>query len=196
MLESMTTVVLILHVLTAILMAWPFYVLVLANHRRALGPPIGGRLDDYFEDVIRRRAVPCFVFQGTALITGLALLWLRGYGLSGLIEVPMLGVKLLLLLVISATLAYVHFRVQPAIAKLLASARQGELSGEATRQVQALRGRRKRLASTCLFLVLTIAMLGVQASASLPLGVTLLLVVAIAGFTWRAYRGAPALGWV
>ena len=37
----------VLHIITAILMAWPFYALVIVNQRARLGPPLGDRVDMY-----------------------------------------------------------------------------------------------------------------------------------------------------
>jgi hypothetical protein len=47
-----------------------------------------------------------------------------------------------------------------------------------------------------MFVVLTISMLGVQAWAPFPLWLTVLLVIAIAAFTWRAYTSTTPYGWV
>lgn len=72
----------IVHVFTAILMAWPFYALVIVNQRARLGSPLGDRVDLYMETIIRNRAVACYIFQLTALISGLAMVFLSGQGLN------------------------------------------------------------------------------------------------------------------
>ena len=61
------------------------------------------------ENVIKNRAIPCYVFQATVLITGLLLIFLRGQGLAALFTYPALGVKFLLLLSIAAALSFVYF---------------------------------------------------------------------------------------
>lgn len=52
-----------------------------------------------------------------------------------------------------------------------------------------------RLASLCLFSVLTATMLGVQVWVAFPLWLTAILVLAIAVFTWRAYSSVTPYGW-
>jgi len=193
--ESLISTLRVLHVVTAILMAWPFYALVAVNQRARLGPPLGDRVDTYLENVIKNRTIPCFVFQGTALITGLLLILLRGLGFDALITYPALGLKLLLLLLIAGLLSYVHVRLQPRIDGLFAQG-GSPISKEIANQIQALRLRRKRLASICLLSVLTTAMLGVQAWAAFPVWLTIVLVAAIAAFTWRAYASVTAWGWM
>ena len=57
----MTTAVAILrviHILNAVLMAWPFYALVIVNQRVRLGPPLGDRADTYMENTIKNRTIP------------------------------------------------------------------------------------------------------------------------------------------
>jgi hypothetical protein len=185
----------VIHIVTAILMAWPFYALVAVNQRVLLGPPLGDRTDTYMENIIKNRTVPCFVFQVTALVTGLALVLLRGLGLDALVTVPALGLKFLLLLLIAALLSYVHFSLQPQIDALFAQARS-PVPPEVAPRLGALRLRRKRIASICMFVVLTVSMLGVQVWAPFPLWLTVLLVVAIAVFTWWAYKSVTPYGWL
>src|SRR3990172_1773513 len=91
----------ILHIVTAILMAWPFYALVAVNQRGRLGPPLGDRVDILLENTIKNRTLPCFIFQATVMVSGLALVLLRGLGLGALLSNPALGLKFLLLLFIS-----------------------------------------------------------------------------------------------
>ncbi len=192
---TLLTVVLVLHVFTTILMAWPFYALVAVNQRVRLGPPVGDRVDLYMENILKNRTVPCFVFQATALLTGVALILLRGAPLSTLVTNPLLAVKLVLLVLISVLLASVHLGLQPRIDALFAEGQQ-PLPPEVVTQIAALRLRRKRMATVCMFVVLTIAMLGMQVWAPFPVWLTALFVVAILAFSWRAYSSVTPYGWV
>jgi len=192
----LTDVLRVIHVLTAMLMVWPFYALVATNQRARIGPPLGDRVDTYIENMIKNRTVPCFIFQGTALITGLALIRLRGLGFDALFTTPLLGLKFLLLLVIAGLLTYVYVGVQPPIDRLFAQANPGPIAAEAASEIQQLRLRRKRLASVCLFCVLTTAMLGVQVWAAFPIWLTLILVLAIGAFVRRAYATVIPYGWM
>ncbi len=72
----------VVHIISAILMAWPFYALVAVNQRVKLGPPLGDRADIYIENILKNRTIPCFVFQGTVGISGLVLIFLRGQNLE------------------------------------------------------------------------------------------------------------------
>lgn len=186
----------VVHIITAILMAWPFYALVTVNQRVRLGPPLGDRVDTYMENIIKNRTIPCYIFQATVLITGLALILLRGMGLDVLVTNWVLGAKFFLLLFIAGLLSYVHFSLQPALDRLFAQASGSQIPKETASQIQSLRLRRKRIASICTFSVLTMAMLGVQVWAAFPLWLTAVLVVAIAIFTWRAYKSVTPYGWV
>ncbi|MFQ5595721.1 MAG: hypothetical protein ACE5HA_16365 [Anaerolineae bacterium] len=185
----------VLHIISAILMAWPMYALVAVNQRVQLGPPLGDRADTYIENIIKNRTIPCFVFQATALVTGLALVLLPGWGLGTLVTNSALGLKFLLLLLITGLLSYVHFSLQPQIDALFAQA-SNPVPANAAPRIGALRLRRKRVASICMFGVLTVSMLGVQVWAPFPLWLTILLVIAIAVFTWRAYQSVTPYGWV
>jgi hypothetical protein len=176
-------------------MAWPFYALVIVNQRARLGPPLGDRADTYMENIIKNRTIPCFVFQGTALVTGLALLLVRGLGLDALVANPVLGSKFLLLVLIGGLLTYVHTSLQPQIDALFARAGDSPILLEIASQIGALRLRRKRMASLCLFVVLTIAMLGAQVWNPFPLWLTGVLTLAIGQFAWRAYKSVTPFGW-
>lgn len=193
---ALVSVLQVLHVLAAILMAWPFYALVAVNQRARLGPPVGDRLDLYLESVLRGRVIPCFVFQATVMGTGLALILLHGMGLRTLLSNAVLGAKFFLLILIAVLLGYVHSKLQPEIDALFESSRDGSVSADTSKSIASLRLQRKRLASICLFSVLTMAMLGVQAWGSFPLWLTLVLLGALALFTYRAYQSTTPYGWV
>lgn len=193
--DTLTAILRVTHIITAILMAWPFYALVVVNQRVRLGPPLGDRTDTYMENVIKNRTIPCFVFQATVLVTGVALVLDRGAGWGALLDNPRLAAKWVLLLVIAGLLAYIHTTLQPRLDALFARAEGNPIDGDLAAEITALRGQRKRIASVCLFVVLLLAMLGVQVWAAFSWWLTLVLVIAIAAFTWRAYRSETPYGW-
>jgi hypothetical protein len=135
------------------------------------------------------------VFQLTVGISGLALVLLRGLRLGSLVTMPVLGLKFLLLLLVAGLLSYVHFSLQPQIDDLFAQA-GSPASADLAPRIGALRQRRKRMASICMFVVLTVSMLGVQVWTPFPLWLTVVLVIAIAAFTWRTYNSVTPYGWV
>ncbi len=185
----------VIHVINAMLMAWPFYALVAVNQRGRLGPPIGDRVDVYMENIIKNRTIPCFVFQATALVSGAVLVVLRGRALGDLVTEPILAVKFFPLLLIGGLLTYVHVSLQPRIDALFALTNGAPATAELAKQIGPLRIQRKRLATVCLFVVLLSAMLGVQVWAPFSLWFTLVLTVMIGIFTWRAYSSVTPYGW-
>jgi hypothetical protein len=192
---DLTAFLKVAHIINAMLMVWPFYALVGVNQRARLGPPLGDRADTYMENIIKNRSIPCFVFQATALITGAALILLRGLGLGAMITDPVLAIKFLLLLLIAALLSYVHLSLQPRIDALFAQS-ANPVPADIAPRIGALRLRRKRIASICLFVVLTVTMLGAQVWERFALWLTVVLVIAIALFTWRAYKSVTPYGWM
>lgn len=185
-----------IHILAAVFMAWPLYALITVNERGRLGPPLGDRADHYMENIIRGMTVRCFVFQVTALVTGVILVGLRGLGWSALVTNGVLLTKLLLLFSLMGLLSYVHFSLQPRLDAFFASTPPGVMTGELARQIGALRLRRKRIAATCLFLVITLVLLGLQVYARFSLTMTALLLIAAAVFVWNAFRTRMPYGWM
>jgi len=185
----------VVHIISAILMAWPFYALVAVNQRVKLGPPLGDRADIYMENIVKNRAIPCFVFQGTVGISGLWLIVLRGQKLGVLVTNPALGLKFILLFMMAVLLLYVHNRLQPRVDALFAEA-GNPIAADRASEIGALRTRRKQLASVCMFLAFTSAMLGMQVWVLFPLWLSAVLVIAIGLFTWRAYHSETPYGWV
>lgn len=188
------SVIKVIHIVTAILMAWPFYALVVVNQRARLGPPLGDRVDIYMETIIRNRVIPCYVFQATALVSGLTMVFLSLPNLASFFQNPNLVLKFGLLLLNSSLLSYVHFKLQPEIDALFAEFGSTHLPATSS-QIGRLRLRRKQVASICLFSVLTISMLGVQAWKPLPIWVTIVMLGWIVIFTWRGYKSVPRFGW-
>lgn len=185
----------VVHILSAIFMAWPYYALVAVNQRARLGPPLGDRTDTYVENIIKNRTIPCYVFQASVLISGLGLVFLGGGGLDTLITNRLLGIKFLLLLVVAGILTSVHTGLQPRIDSLFDKAGNPPFPEEIAKEIGQLRSTRKNRASMCLFCVLVMAMLGVQVWAPFPLWLNGVLILALAAFTMRASNSETSYGW-
>ena len=194
--DNIIDILKVVHILTAVLMAWPYYALVLVNQRMRLGPPLGDRTDKYMENIIKNRTIPCFVFQVTALITGLALVQLR-WGMGMLLTNPILLIKFILLITIMVLLLFVHFVLQPKIDNLFSLAKEIiPVPAEIASQIIKFRIRRKRMASVCMFVVMIIVMLGTQVYTIFPEWLNALLALCIAVFTWRTYKSTTPFGWI
>jgi hypothetical protein len=129
------------------------------------------------------------------MVSGLALIYLRYESFQPLLDNALLGLKFLLLLLIAGLLSYVHFIIQPKLDELFA--RSGVPIEDAKAQrIRNLRATRKKFASVCAFLVLVMAMLGVQVYAHFPPALTAILIVAIALFTYKSYRSQMPYGWI
>ncbi len=194
--ETWSALLRVIHIVTVVFMAWPLYALITVNERGALGPPLGDRADRYMENIIRGMTVRCFVYQVTALLTGVALVLLRGQGLSALVTNGVLLLKLILLATLMGLLGYVHFSLQPRLDGLFASAPEGQIAGDLATRIGRLRLRRKRVATTCLFLVMTLVILGLQVYARFPATITVLLIIAAAAFARHAFGTRLPYGWL
>ncbi|MBI2833022.1 MAG: hypothetical protein HYX76_01175 [Acidobacteria bacterium] len=183
-----------LHVITVVFMAAPLYNLIVVNERVSFGKA-HLHVDQYFENIIRGSSVRCYIFQLTALVTGVLLL-IRGGSWLSLFTNWVLLLKLLFLLALTGLLSVVHFSIQPQIDKLLAQAEGDTMPQAVAAGIGPLRLKRKRLASVCLFLVTTTVLLGVQVDSAFRLQTTLILVGLAALFSWRVYRTRVPYGWV
>jgi hypothetical protein len=184
-----------IHVLAVVFMAAPLYNLIAVHERRRLGKaPF--LIDRYFENIIKGAAIRCYVYQFTALITGLLLLPLGGFLWSDLIMNPILLLKLILLLALTGLLSVVQFRLQPAIEALLKEVKGDEIPEGIAKQIAPIRLRRTRLASICLFIVMTIVLLGLQITSRFGLLATAILMVIAGLFSWRVYRTGVRVGWL
>src|SRR3989338_7003222 len=183
------------HVLTVVFMAAPLYNLIVVNERGRFGKAPTAA-DRYFENLIRGNAIRCYVFQLTALATGILLVPIGGEAWQALFTNWVLLVKFLLLLVLTALLSWVNFGIQPRIDGLLNQVQGETIPAEVASQITPLRGLRKRLAATCLFLVVVTVLLGLQVSVRFDPAVTIGLILLAAVFAWRVYRTPIPYGWV
>jgi len=183
------------HILAVVFMAAPLYNLIVVHERRRIGkaPFV---VDRYFENIIKGAAIRCYVYQFTALFTGILLMPLGGFPWSDLIENPIFLAKLLLLLLLTALLSVVHFRIQPAIESLLAKVQGDEIPEGITKQIAPIRLKRTRLASICLFIVITIVLLGLQITSRFGSMATVILIVIAGLFSLRVYRTGVRIGWL
>jgi len=184
-----------LHILTVVFMAAPLYNLIVVNERLRFGKAPYA-VDRYFENLIKSNALRCFIYQLTALVTGILLVPLSGLPLSALFANRILLAKLVLLLVLSVLLSYVHLGVQPRIEALLAQVQGSEIPAEILQPILPWRVRRKKLAGVCLFFVITLVLLGLQVFSRFDPLLTGALLLLAAVFSWRVYKTPIRFGWV
>src|SRR3990172_8105385 len=92
-----------LHILAVVFMAAPLYNLIVVNERVRFGKA-HLQVDQYFERVISGNSARCYIFQSTALVTGVALVMLGG-SLSSLVTNWVLLFKLVLLVSVTILLS-------------------------------------------------------------------------------------------
>lgn len=182
------------HIVAVVFMAAPLYNLIVVNERVRFGKaPLA--VDQYFENLIRGNATRCYIFQLTALVSGVLLATLNDSATS-VITNPVLATKLGLLLALVGLLSVVNFSLQPQIDRLLAQATGDAIPAPLAARIAPVRLRRKRLASVCLFLVMTTVVLGLQVYSRFAAPTTGLLVTLSAVFAWRVYRTPVRYGWL
>ncbi len=182
-----------LHILAVVFMAIPLFNLIVVNERVLFGSaPLA--VDQYFENIIRGGAKRCFVFQLTALVTGL---WLVGWSdlWVEFLANWVLAVKFLALLLLGGLLSVVHFSLQPRIDGLLAKVETETIPEGIAVQIAPLRLKRKRLAAVCLFIVIALVLFGLQVSGPFSGILTVVLLLAAALFSWHVYRSRIPYGW-
>jgi hypothetical protein len=104
--------------------------------------------------------------------------------------------KFLLLLLLSIQLSYVHLGIQPRIEKLIAQVQCSDMPPEILQQIVPWRKRRKRLAASCLFVVITLVLLGLQVFSPFASLLNGLLLLVAAVFCWRVYKTPISYGWI
>src|SRR3989338_11157981 len=98
--ETFYSLVKFMHILTVIFMAAPLYSLIIVNERALFSKEMVYAVDRYMETIIGKNAIRCFIFQFTALVTGLWLLWHLGWAWN-----TVLVLKLILLFVLMILLS-------------------------------------------------------------------------------------------
>ena len=195
--ESLYPVLRFLHVMAFVFMSVPLFNLIVVNERAQLGSSFSYDADRYMENIIRRGATRCFMFQGTVLVTGVLLLIVGPLGIEAVWTNWVLLVKTLILFVLMGLLSYVHLRLQPTIDAIVAEVQpDAPVPGDLGARLKPPRVRRKRLATVCLFLVIVTILLGMQVYARFDAGLTVALIAMAGVFAWRVNKTLVRFGWV
>ncbi len=186
-------VVLLFHLIAMLFMAAPLYALLSVNERGRFTVPPNYNTDRYLENILKSQPLRCYAYLAVVLVTGILLTWSKGWILTDWALIA----KLVAFTALVSLLSYVHFVIQPHIETILTGWKPGEeVPPEKKATFLAWRGRRKRLAAICLFLVLTALIMGVRVTFSYtPWYVVAVFLVAAALFAWRVYRTPVRLGW-
>ncbi len=186
-------IVLLLHLIAMLFMAAPLYALLAVNERGRFNIPPNYNTDRYLENILKNQPLRCYAYLTVILITGFLLTWYKGWIWTDWALIA----KLVAFAALVSLLSYVHFIIQPNIERILAGWNPGEeVPPEKKPIFLAWRGRRKRLAGICLFLVLTSLIMGLRVSFSyMPWYVVVAFMVAAALFAWRVYRNPVRFGW-
>tara|TARA_B100001750_G_scaffold205709_1_gene182918 strand:+ start:300 stop:887 length:588 start_codon:yes stop_codon:yes gene_type:complete len=183
------------HVLGFAFMSIPLFNLIVVNERALMGSSFNYETDRYFENIIKRGAVRCYVFQFTVFISGLIIVVI-GPGISAMITNWVLATKTIILFSLMGLLSYVHFSLQPKIEELLSSFDSNNEPPENFASMLApFRIKRKKLATLCLFLVITAIILGLQTYIRHDPLVTIGLILLAAIFSYRANKSLIRFGW-
>ncbi len=195
--ETLYNLLKFFHIMGFVFMSTPLFNLIVVNERALMGSSFNYFTDRYMENIIRRGASRCFVFQATVLISGVLLLILSPLGIQALWSNWVVLVKTLLLFILMGLLSHVHFSLQPKIESLMSKISPEDVvpDGFAT-QLKPFRARRKRLATFCLFFVISAIILGLQVFGTFHPVLTIALLAAGALFAWKASRTLIRFGWV
>ncbi len=185
-------VVLLLHLVAMLFMAAPLYALLAVNERGRFAVPPNYNTDRYLENILKNQPIRCYAYLAVILVTGILLTWARGWIWMDWALIA----KLVAFAALVWLLSYVHFTIQPHIESILAGWKPGEeIPPEKKSTFLAWRGRRKRLAGICLFLVLTSLIMGVRVTWGYAPWLAAVFMIAAALFAWRVYRNPVRLGW-
>jgi hypothetical protein len=136
-----------MHVMSFVFMSVPLFNLIVVNERALYSRSFDYSVDRFMENILRHGAYRCFIFQSTALLTGLLLLIFGPLGITALWTDIIILTKTILLLTLTSLLSYVHLKLQPHIDKLLAGfGPDAPVSESPWINLKAYRTKRKRLA--------------------------------------------------
>ena len=195
--DSLYNFLLFLHFMSFIFMSVPMFNLIVVNERLSLSKSFNYHADRYMENIIKNGAYRCFAFQTTVLISGVLLLVFGPLGIEALWAEWVIMMKTILLLALMGMLSYVHFSLQPNIERLLADVGPDtKVPDDLVARLKPYRVRRKRMATFCLFLVITTVILGLQVTDTFDTLLTVVLIGLAGLFALRVNKTLVRFGWL
>lgn len=186
-----------LHVISFVFMSVPLFNLIVVNERALLGISFNYYTDRYMENIIKHGAYRCYVFQLTVLITGVLLLVFGHLGIEALWMNWIILVKTVLLFILMGMLSFVHFRLQPKIESFLSGLdADSTIPENLVSHLKPYRVQRKKMATFCLFLVITAIILGLQVYRSFNPFLTLILIGLGGLFSLKVNKTLIRFGWI
>ncbi len=185
------------HIISFVFMSIPLFNLIVVNERALMGSSFNFGTDRYMENIIRHGAIRCYVFQLSVFISGILLLVYGHWGIQALWTNYILLAKTIILFTLMGLLSYVHFALQPKIESFFKDITANtKVPDNFLASVKPFRVLRKRLATACLFLVLTTIILGIQVYAPFTLTLNLILIGLAGLFAWRVNKTLILFGWL
>ena len=185
------------HIISFVFMSIPLFNLIVVNERALMGSSFNYGADTYMENIIRNGAIRCYVFQLSVFISGILLLVFGHWGIQALWLNYSLLAKTVLLFILMSLLSYVHFSLQPKIDSFFKDITpETKVPDNFLAPVKPFRVLRKRLATICLFLVLTTIILGMQTYSPFSLTLNLILIGLAGLFAWRVNKTLILFGWL
>ena len=185
------------HVISFVFMSIPLFNLIVVNERALMGSSFNFGTDLYMENIIRHGAVRCYIFQLSVFVSGVLLLVFGPLGIQALWTNYILLAKTILLFTLMGLLSYVHFSLQPKVDSFFKDITpETETPENFLALVKPFRVLRKRLATVCLFLVLTTIILGMQTYSAYSPTLNVILIGLAGLFTWRVNKSLILFGWL
>ncbi len=195
--DNIYNLLIFFHVMGFVFMSVPLFNLIVVNERALLGIPFNYYADRYMENIIKNGAYRCYIFQSTVLVTGILLLVLGPLGIEALWMNWIILIKTILLFSLMGMLSYVHFKLQPKIESYLSDLNaETEIPDNLVGQLKPYRIRRKRMATFCLFLVITAIILGLQVYDTFSPFLTMSLIVLAGIFSLKVNKTLIRFGWL
>ena len=185
------------HIISFVFMSIPLFNLIVVNERALMGPSFNFGTDRYMENIIRHGAMRCYTFQLSVFFSGILLLIYGQWGIQALWSNYVLLAKTIILFILMGLLSYVHFVLQPKIETFFKDITIDTIvPNNFLASIKPFRVLRKRLATICLFLVLTAIILGMQVYDPFSLTLNLILIGLAGLFAWRVNKTLLLFGWL
>jgi len=195
--DTIYNLVRFLHFMSFVFMSVPLFNLIVVNERALLGVSFNYYADRYMENIIKHGAARCYIFQTTVLITGLLLLLFGPLGMEALWMNWIILVKTILLFILMGMLSYVHFKLQPKIESYLSDLdAESKVPDNLVSQLKPYRVRRKKMATICLFLVITVIILGLQVYEAFSPILNFVLIGLAGLFSMKVNKTLIRFGWI